>query len=62
MSQINSFEKYSAKVFGMEHFLSLLEDNRKAPDIDVRNIFMGYYYGSALRMKATSTIDIAPDA
>ncbi len=57
MSQINSFEKYSAKVFKMGQFLSMLEDNRKGPDIDVRNIFMGYYYGSALRMKATSSIE-----
>jgi len=57
MSQINSFEKYSAKVFKMGHFLSMLEDNRKDPDIDIKNIFLGYYYGSALRMKATSTIE-----
>ena len=41
----------------MGHFLSLLEDNRKDPDIDIQNIFLGYYFGSALRMKATSTIE-----
>ena len=35
----------------------MLEDNRKAPDIDIKNIFMAYYFGSALRMKATSTIE-----
>jgi hypothetical protein len=57
MSLINSFEKYSAKVFKMGQFLSMLEDNRKGPYIDARNIFMGYYYGSALRMKATSAIE-----
>jgi hypothetical protein len=57
ISQINSFEKYSAKVFDLGHFLSLLEDNRKGPDIDIQNIFMGYYFGSAFRMKATSTIE-----
>jgi len=57
MSHIRSFEKYSAKVFGLGHFLSLLKDNRKAPDIDIQNIFMGYFLGSALRMKATSTIE-----
>lgn len=57
MSQLNIFEKYSAKVFDLGHFLSLLEDNRKAPNIDIQNIFMGYYLGSALRMKATSTIE-----
>jgi hypothetical protein len=57
MSQINSFEKYSAKVFKMGQFLSILEDNRKDPDIDIKNIFMGYFYGSALRMKATSAIE-----
>jgi len=37
--------------------VSLLEDNRKNPDIDIKKIFIGYYYGSALRMKATSTIE-----
>jgi hypothetical protein len=57
MSQINSFEKYSAKVFKMGEVLSLLEDNRHEPDIDIKNIFLGYYFGSALRMKATSTIE-----
>ncbi len=57
MSHIYSFEKYSAKVFKMGNFLSLLKDNRQEPDIDIRNIFLGYYYGSALRMKATSTIE-----
>ena len=57
MSQINSFEKYSAKVFKMGDLLSMLKDNRKDPDIDIKNIFMGYYYGSALRMKATSAIE-----
>jgi hypothetical protein len=54
---INSFEKYSAKVFNMGHFLSLLEDNRKNPEIDIKNIVLGYYYGSMLRIKATSTIE-----
>jgi len=57
MSHIRSFEKYSAKVFDLGYFLSLLEDNRKAPKIDIQNIFMGYYLGSVLRMKATSTIE-----
>jgi hypothetical protein len=57
VSQINSFEKYSAKVFGLGHFLSLLEDSRENPDIDIKKIVMGYYFGSALRMKATSTIE-----
>ena len=57
MTQIYNFERYSAKVFKMGHFLSLLEDNRKEPDIDIKNIFLGYFFGSALRMKATSTIE-----
>ena len=39
--------------------MSLLKDNdnRKDPDIDIQNIFLGYYFGSVLRMKATSTIE-----
>jgi hypothetical protein len=41
----------------MGDFLSLLADNRKKPDIDIKKIFNGYYYGSVLRMKATSTIE-----
>ena len=59
MSLIYNFERYSAKVFKVVHFLSMLEDNdnRKNPDIDIQNIFLGYYFGSALRMKATSTIE-----
>ena len=57
MSQIYNFERYSAKVFKMGFFLSLLEDNRKEPDIDIQNIFLGYYFGSAFRMKATSQIE-----
>jgi len=57
MSLIYNFEKYSAKVFKIGDFVSLLEDNRKNPDIDIKNIFWGYFLGSTLRMKATSTIE-----
>jgi hypothetical protein len=57
LSQLNIFEKYSAKVFGLPHFLSLLEDSRIEPDIDIRNIVLGYYLGSTLRIKATSAIE-----
>ena len=35
----------------------MLADNRKNPDIDIKKIFIGYYYGTVLRMKATSTIE-----
>ena len=35
-SYIRSFEKYILKVFGLRHFLALLEDNRKAPDIGIQ--------------------------
>jgi hypothetical protein len=56
-SYIRSFEKYILKVFGLRHFLAFLEDNRKAPDIGIQNIFMAYFWGSVLRMKATSTIE-----
>ncbi|MCP4460657.1 MAG: hypothetical protein GY816_21940 [Cytophagales bacterium] len=57
MSRINSFDKYSRKVFRLEESLPLLKDTRKEPDIDIGDIFRGYYFGSALRMKATSTIE-----
>jgi hypothetical protein len=57
MSQINCFERYSAKVFNFDSFLSLLKDNRNNPGIDLKNIVLGYYYGSALRIKATSAIE-----
>jgi hypothetical protein len=57
LSQLHIFEKYSAKVFRLAQILSLLEDSRKEPEIDIRNIFLGYYLGSILRMKATSTIE-----
>ncbi len=57
MSIINSFEKYSAKVFHLAKALALLKDARKEPQVDIGNIFLGYYFGSALRIKATSTIE-----
>jgi hypothetical protein len=57
MSNIYNFDRYSAKVFKIGDFVSLLKDNRKNPDIDIKKIFIGYYYGSVLRMKATSTIE-----
>ncbi len=57
MSRIDLFENYSGKVFKMRYFLSLLQDERKDPDIGIQNIFMAYYFGSALRLKATSEIE-----
>ncbi len=57
MSQLTIFEKYSAKVFDLAHLLSLLEDSRIEPGIDIRNIVLGYYLGSTLRIKATSAIE-----
>lgn len=57
LSQLHIFEKYSAKVFHLAQILSLLEDSRKEPEIEIQKIFLGYYLGSILRMKATSTIE-----
>jgi len=57
VSQIYNFEKYTSKVFKMGHFLSLLDDERRKPGINIKNIFLGCYYGSAFRIRATSTIE-----
>ena len=57
MSQIYNFEKYGSKVFKLMDFLSMLQDDRKEPEINIQKIFLGYYFGSAFRMKATSTIE-----
>ena len=57
MSLINSFEKYCFKVFRFNTVLSVLDDRRQEPDIDIREIFLGYFYGASLRLKATSTIE-----
>lgn len=58
MSLIKSFSSYVfKKVFRLEHALSLLKDTRKDPSIGIRDIVMGYLWGSVLRIKATSTIE-----
>ena len=57
MNLINSFEKYSAKVFRLIQSLSFLKDARKNPKIEIKDIVWGYYLGSTLRMKAISTIE-----
>lgn len=57
MSLINSFEKYSDKVFRLVQSLSLLKDTREKPEIEIKDIVWGYYLGSTLRMKAISTIE-----
>lgn len=57
MSLIYSFEKYCFKVFRLAAFLGLLEDARKGPDIDIKNIVLGCLYAAALRIKAISAIE-----
>ena len=57
MSLIYCFENYTSKVFKLPYLLSLLEDSRKNPYIDIKNIFIGYYYSSAFRIKATSEVE-----
>jgi hypothetical protein len=57
LSLIHSFEKYSAKVFRLANSLSSLEDTRKEPKVDIKNLFLGYFFGTVLRRKATSTIE-----
>ncbi len=57
MSRIDLFENYSDKVFKLGYFLSHLQDQRKKPDIDIQNVFMAYYLGSTLRLKATCEIE-----
>lgn len=53
----NSFERYTKKVFHLAQSLSLLNDTRKRPRIETQDIVWAYYLGSALRMKAISTIE-----
>jgi hypothetical protein len=57
VSQISYFEKYISKVFKINEVLLNLNDLRDNPDIDIQNIFLGYLYGSAFRIKATSAIE-----
>jgi len=57
MSQISYFEKYISKVFKINEILAGLDDLRNHPEIGIKNIFMGYLFSSALRIKATSTIE-----
>lgn len=57
MSNIYTFEKYLSKVFKISKAIMNLKDLRKDPVIDIRKIFMGSLYGSALRIKAISTIE-----
>ena len=57
MSNISCFEKYITKVFKINEIISGFKDLREDPDIDIQKIFMGYFYGSAFRIKATSTIE-----
>ena len=57
MSIIYNFEKYLSKVFKVTEAIINLNDLRKNPTIDIRNIFMGSLYGSVLRIKAISTIE-----
>jgi hypothetical protein len=57
MTLSNSFERYANKVFHLIPSLSLLKDTRKRPRIEIQDIVWGYYLGSALRMKAISTIE-----
>jgi len=57
MSNIYNFEKYLSKVFKIPKAIMNLKDMRKEPVIDIKKIFMGSLYGSALRIEAISTIE-----
>lgn len=57
MSTIDCFEGYLAKVFKLPQVISGFKDLRTDPSIDIRDIFMGYLYASAFRIKATSSIE-----